>query len=298
MNKSLKTGLYYALLWLIALVFFVPILWITMASFKNDEAILAGVNALTFTPTLDQHSETVFGSGEGISNTLDYFRNSMLLSIGSVTLAVIVSFLAAYAFSRYKPKATNFLMFLLLSTRMVPAAASIIPVFQMFNTFDIALRGIGLLGPNDQMFRGFLGVLLLYTMFSIPFSLWILKGFIDGVSQRFDETGFVNGASRMHVLFRVVLPQVKPGIIAAFIFNLIFVWNEYLFNFILGSSKTNTQMIPYALAVGLTSAGGNLNWGYIASLSVLYVLLPMIMIFLFQKYLLVGMTFGTVRGEV
>ena len=290
--------LYYAALWLIAIIFFLPIFWILLASFKTDSDILAVPPKLIFTPTLSQYIETLFGTGEGLSNTIGYFQNSLLLSIGSVVLAIIISFLAAYTFSRFKPKATNFLMFLMLSTRMVPAAASIIPVFQMFNTFDIILRNTGLIGRDDQVFRGFFGVLILYTMFSIPFSLWILKGFIDGVSQRFDETGFINGASRLHVLFRVVLPQVKPGLIAAFIFNLIFVWNEFLFNFILGSTKTNTQMIPYALAVGLVGAGGNLNWGYIASLSVLYLLLPMVMIFLFQKYLLVGMTFGTVRGEV
>ena len=215
-------------------------------------------------------------------------------SLGSVAIATVVSFLAAYSFSRYKPRATNFLMFLMLSTRMVPAAASIISIFQMYNAFDVALKDMGIM--TGSFFRARPGMFLLYAMFSIPFSLWILKGFIDGVSQRFDETGLVNGASRMHVIFRVVLPQVWPGIIAAFIFNLIFVWNEFLFNFILGGN--GTQMIPYALAVGLVNAGGNIDWAFIASLSSAYVVLPMIMIYFFQRYLLVGMTFGTVRGEV
>ncbi len=289
---------YYTLLWAISILFFIPIIWIVLAAFKTDSDILAIPPKLLFVPTLEQINKTIFGTGEGISNTIGYFRNSLILSIGSVLLAIVVSFLAAFAFSRFKPKATNFLMFLLLSTRMVPASASVIPIFQMFNAFDVTLRNLNIISQDTQVFRGFTGVLLLYTMFSIPFSLWILKGFIDGVSQRYDETGYVNGASRLHVIFRVVLPQVKPGLIAAFIFNLIFVWNEFLFNFILGSTKTNTQMIPYALAVGLVGPGGNLNWGYIASLSVLYVLLPMAMIFVFQRYLLVGMTFGTVRGEV
>jgi multiple sugar transport system permease protein len=298
MRSQTQTRIYYAILWLIAILFFLPIFWIILAAFKTDADILAVPPKLIFTPTLEQINQTLFGRGEGISNTIPYLVNSLILSIGSVTLAIIVSFLAAYAFSRYKPKATNFLMFLMLSTRMVPASATIVSIFQMYNAFDIGLRGIGLVGPQDTFFRGFPGMLFLYTMFSIPFSLWILKGFIDGVSQRYDETAFVNGASRFHVLFRVVLPQVRPGLIAAFIFNLIFVWNEFLFNFILGTTKSNTQMIPYALAVGLVDAGGNINWGYIASLSMLYVLLPMIMIFFFQKYLLVGMTFGTVRGEV
>ncbi len=283
-------------MWLIAILFFLPIFWILLAAFKTDSDILAVPPKLIFTPTLEQINRALFGRGQGVSNTIPYLVNSLLLSILSVTLAIIVSFLAAYAFSRYKPKATNFLMFLMLSTRMVPASATIVAIFQMYNAFDIGLRGTGL--TREPLFRGFPGVLLLYTMFSIPFSLWILKGFIDGVSPRYDETAYVNGASRWHVLFRVVLPQVKPGIVAAFIFNLIFVWNEFLFNFILGTPTTNTQMIPYALAVGLVSPGGNVDWGYIASLSMLYVLLPMVMIFFFQKYLLVGMTFGTVRGEV
>lgn len=296
MGSQTKTRVYYAILWLIAILFFLPIFWILLAAFKTDSDILAVPPKLIFTPTLDQVNRALFGRGQGVSNTIPYLVNSLLLSILSVTLAIIVSFLAAYAFSRYKPKATNFLMFLMLSTRMVPASATIIAIFQMYNAFDIGLRGAGL--TQESFFRGFPGVLLLYTMFSIPFSLWILKGFIDGVSPRYDETAYVNGASRWHVLFRVVLPQVKPGIVAAFIFNLIFVWNEFLFNFILGTPTTNTQMIPYALAVGLVSPGGNVDWGYIASLSMLYVLLPMVMIFFFQKYLLVGMTFGTVRGEV
>lgn len=285
----MRTRLYYALLWLIAILFFLPIVWILMAAFKTPNDILAIPPKFLFTPTLDNIARTL-----AAQNTIPYFINSIILSIGSVALATVVSFLAAYAFSRYKPASTNFLMFLLLSTRMVPASASVVSIFQMYNAFDVALKDMGLI--IDPFFRNRPGMFFLYAMFSIPFSLWILKGFIDGVSPRFDETGLVNGASRLHVIFRVVLPQVRPGLIAAFIFNLIFVWNEFLFNFILGGR--GTQMIPYALAVGLVDAGGNIDWAFVASLSCAYVLLPVIMIFVFQKYLLVGMTFGTVRGEV
>ncbi|MCS6773185.1 MAG: carbohydrate ABC transporter permease [Thermoflexales bacterium] len=290
----MRTRIYYAILWMVAIFFFLPIFWILLAALKTDADILAVPPKLIFAPTLEQFNKTLFGRGTGISNTIPYLVNSLVLSLGSVALATVVSFLAAYAFSRYKPRATNFLMFLMLSTRMVPASATVVAIFQMYNAFDIGLRNLGLI--SQPFFRGFPGVLLLYTMFSIPFSLWILKGFIDGVSPRYDETGFVNGASRLHVLFKVVLPQVRPGLIAAFIFNLIFVWNEFLFNFILGGQ--GTQMIPYALAVGLVNAGGNIDWGYVAALSILYVSLPVVMIFFFQRYLLVGMTFGTVRGEV
>ena len=283
MPATTRTRLYYALLWGVAIFFFLPVLWVILAALKTPNDILAIPPKFIFTPTLDNITRTI-----SAPNTIPYFINSMFLSLGSVFVATVVSFLGAYGFSRYNFKATNFLMFLLLSTRMVPAAAAIIPVFQMFNAME---RGLGIPMRSSPA-----GIFLLYASFSIPFSIWILKGFIDGVSQRFDETGLVNGATRLHVIFRVVLPQVWPGIIAAFIFNLIFVWNEFLFNFILGSR--DTQMIPYALAVGLVNAGGNIDWAFVASLSTAYLLLPVVMIFFFQKYLLVGMTFGTVRGEV
>lgn len=275
-TSPLRRGLYYTLLWLIAIFFFLPVFWIVLASLKTPNEILAVPPKFVFTPTLENIARTL-----ALPNTIPYFLHSLMLSIGSVLIAIAVSFFAAFALSRYKPRFTNFLMFLLLSTRMVPAAASVIPIFQMYNAFQ---------------WRNTFGILMLYTMFSIPFSLWILKGFIDGVSPRYDETGYVNGASRIHVMLRVVLPQVRPGLIAAFIFNLIFVWNEFLFNFVLAGPDTKT--IPYALGVGLVNKGGDIDWAFIASLSSIYIVLPVIMIFLFQKYLLVGMTFGTVRGEV
>ena len=172
-------------------------------------------------------------------------------------------------------------MFLLLSMRMVPAAAVVVPIYLLY-------AASGLKGTYP-------GIILFYAMFSIPFSVWILKGFIDGVSERFDETALVNGGSRMHIIFRVVMPQVKPGLIAAFIFNMIFVWNEFLFNFIIGGKQTAT--VPVGLAQGF-SVGGGVQWDFIATLTSLYSVPLIIFIFFFQKYLLVGMTFGTVRGEV
>ena len=158
------------------------------------------------------------------------------------------------------------LMFLLLSVRMVPAAAVVVPIFMMYNA----------LGWNKTLH----GMLLFYAMFSIPFSLWILKGFLDGVSMRYDETALVNGGSRLHIIFRVVLPQVKPGLVAAAIFNLIFVWNEFLFNYILGGK--GTTMIPVMLATGVNQ-GGSVDWTFIASLSFIYMLPPIVAIFFFQQ---------------
>jgi multiple sugar transport system permease protein len=274
--ERLRSGLYYAGLWLISLVFFAPIAWIVLASFKTRSDILAIPPKLFFTPTLENYVDLFQRQSLFLQ-----LGNSILLSLGAVIIAVLVSFLAAFCFSRFKPKGTDFLMFLLLSIRMLPGPAVILPVFLMYAAF----------GWKDSH----LWLMLFYAMFSIPFSVWILKGFLDGVSTRFDETGIVNGGSWFHVIFKVVLPQVRPGLIAAFIFNLIFVWNEFLFNFIIGG--VTTQNIPYALAVG-TYADGGVNWTFISAMTSVYIILPITFIYLFQKYLLVGMTFGTVRGEV
>jgi len=201
--------------------------------------------------------------------------------VSAVLIAVAASFLAAFSFSRFKPAGTDFLMFLLLSIRMLPGSAAILPVYLMYVGF----------GWKDS----YPGMILFYAMFSIPFSVWILKGFIDGVSPRFDETGRVNGASWLRIIVRTILPQVLPGVIAALIFNFIFVWNEFLFNYIIGGIRTSN--VPVALSTGLYSGGG-VDWAFISALTSIYIVPPVLVVYFFQRYLLVGMTFGTVRGEV
>ena len=276
----MKTGwrqhVYHAVLWLVALIFFAPVLWIVLSSFKTADQILAVPPKLIFRPTFANYVRLFSGQG-----FLHQLFNSFFLSISAVLIAVAVSFLAAFSFSRFKPAGTNFLMFLLLSIRMLPGSAAILPVYLMYVGF----------GWKDSYY----GMILFYAMFSIPFSVWILKGFIDGVSPRFDETGVVNGASWLRIIFRTILPQVMPGVIAASIFNFIFVWNEFLFDYIIGGIRTSN--IPVALSTGLYSNGG-VDWTFISALTTTYILPPILAVYFFQRYLLVGMTFGTVRGEV
>jgi len=275
-RKGLKRSLYHLFLWAISLLFFSPIIWMIICSLKTKEEILTIPPKWFFIPTLDNYI--------GLFDMFNFpkeLMNSIFMSLSAVVIAVVVSFLAAYSFSRFKPKGTDLIMFILLSMRMVPAAAVVVPIYLLY-------AASGWKGTYP-------GMILFYAMFSIPFSVWILKGFIDGVSERFDETALVNGGSRMHIIFRVVMPQVKPGLIAAFIFNIIFVWNEFLFNYIIGGKKTAT--VPVGLAQGFT-VGGGIQWDFIATITAFYSVPLVIFIFFFQKYLLVGMTFGTVRGEV
>lgn len=276
MRSTWRQRLYHTVLWLVALLFFAPVAWIVLSSFKTRDDLLAVPPKLIFEPTLQNYAE-LFARDQFLTQA----QNSLFMSVISVVIAVVVAFLAAFAFSRFRPGGTDFLMFLLLSVRMLPAAAVIVPVFSMYVAF----------GWKDSH----VAITLFYAMFSIPFSVWILKGFLDGVSRRFDETAIANGASWLHVIFRIVMPQVKPGLIAAFIFNLIFVWNDFLFNYIIGGKTTTT--IPVALSSGLYTDGG-VDWPFISTITTVYLIPPILAIYLFQRFLLVGMTFGTVRGEV
>jgi multiple sugar transport system permease protein len=271
-----RRHLYHAILWLVALLFFAPVLWILLSSFKTADQILAVPPKFLFVPTIANYVRLFSGA-----SFLHQLFNSLVLSVSAVLIAVAVSFLAAFSFSRFKPAGTDFLMFLLLSIRMLPGSAAILPVYLMYVGF----------GWKDTYW----GMILFYAMFSIPFSVWILKGFIDGVSPRFDETGLVNGASWLGIILRLILPQVFPGVVAALIFNFIFVWNEFLFNYIIGGITTSN--IPVALSTGLYSNGG-VDWTFISALTSVYIVPPILVVYVFQRYLLVGMTFGTVRGEV
>jgi len=276
MRINWRESLYHLLLWLVALVFFAPILWIVLGALKTKSQLLSVPPTWVFVPILDNIIDLFTRP-----NVTDYLRNSFMISASAVTIAIVVSYLAAYSFSRFKPRGTDFLMFLLLSVRMVPAAATVVPVYMMYIAF----------GWKDT----WPGMILFYAMFSIPFSVWILKGFIDGVSPRYDETGLVNGGSRLHVLFKVVLPQVRPGLVAAFIFNLVFVWNEFLFNYIIGGRQTT--MVPVSLFTWMYAQMG-IDWSFVAALTTVYMIPPIAAVYFFQKYLLTGMTFGTIRGEV
>lgn len=176
-----RTHLYHVLLWLIALLFFAPVAWIILSSFKTANQILAVPPKLLFTPTLANYVRLFSGA----SLTHELF-NSVIISVLAVVVAAAAAFLAAFSFSRFKPAGTDFLMFLLLSIRMLPGSAAILPVYLMYVGF----------GWKDT----YTGMILFYAMFSIPFAVWILKGFIDGVSPRFDETGLVNGASWLRII--------------------------------------------------------------------------------------------------
>jgi multiple sugar transport system permease protein len=207
-----------------------------------------------------------------------FFYNSAIVTSGSIILALIIGTLAAYSFSRYRPRGTDTLMFFILSTRMLPAIVVAIPIYFFY-------RALGLYSTH-------IGLILLYTMFNLPFAVWMMKSFFDEIPRDIEQAAMVDGTKPIKIFYKIALPQVMVGLAATVGFLIINVWNEFLFALLL--TERSVRTVPVAIASTRGEIG--INWGLIAALETLYVLPAIILIFLLQKYLLRGMTFGTVRG--
>ena len=213
----------------------------------------------------------------GPSDYLDRLKNSLIIAGSSTIFAVVLGLFAAYAFSRFPVKGKDDLMFFILSTRMLPAVVVTIPLFIMYRQ----------LGMHDTH----IGMILLYTVFNLSLSVWLLKGFIDEIPIEYEEAAFVDGYTRMQTFFKIVLPQAMTGIAATAVFCLIFAWNEYAFALMLTSDTARTAPPSIATMQGR----GGIEWSAIAAGSLGFLIPVVIVVFLLRNYLLRGVTFGAIR---
>jgi multiple sugar transport system permease protein len=213
----------------------------------------------------------------GPSKFVGQLQNSLIISLASTFLAVTLGLLSAYAFSRYDIPGKGDWLFFILSTRMLPAVVVTIPIFLMYRTLG--------------MYDTHIGMILLYTVFNLSFSVWLLKGFIDEIPIEYEEAALVDGYSRLQAFRKIVLPQCVTGIAATAVFCLIFAWNEFAFSLMLTSSKARTAPPSIATIQGV----GGIEWNAIAAGSLLFLIPVVIVTFALRKYLLRGVTFGAIR---
>ncbi|MDG1679746.1 MAG: carbohydrate ABC transporter permease [Tateyamaria sp.] len=279
-----KAGWSYTLITsLVGLIYFSPVLWIILTSFKTRTDALAVPPKLFFTPTLDNFTSVFYrssittGTSQATEMALNFF-NSIFIAGTSVGLALIVGTIAAYAFSRYPLRGNDTYLFIILTTRMMPPIVVIIPIFLMF-------RLSGLAGS-------YWGIILLYTAFNIPFSVWLVKSFFDELNPEIEDAARMDGASEGRVFFRFCIPQILAGLSATFVFGLILTWNEFLFALLLTGVETRT--VPVAMARTLGGEVG-VDYGLLAAIVTLFLLPIFFVTFLLQNQLLRGVTFGTVK---
>ncbi len=282
---------------LISLIYFLPVLLIIITSFKLQTEALAippkfipthlfGLipDAYVFTPTLENYTSVFSRSmtaGAAAENTgFDrYFFNSIVIASVSVFLALIIGTLAAFGFSRYPLKGNDTYLFVILTTRMLPAIVVIIPVILMF-------RITGLSGS-------YLGIIMLYTAFNLPFTIWMMKSFFDELSLDVEDAARLDGSSDVKVFFKICLPQVIAGLAATFVFGLILTWNEFLFALLL--TGVDTRTVPVGMSQAVAGGGIGVLWGLLAAIETLFLIPVFFVTFFLQDHLLRGVTFGTVK---
>lgn len=239
---------------------------------KLKEAAEAGQLSLFDRIALDSGQEIT-----GPSNYVDRLKNSVIIAGLSTIFSVVLGLFAAYAFSRFEVPGKDDLMFFILSTRMLPAVVVTIPLFLMYRQ----------LGLHDTHF----GMIMLYTVFNLSFSVWLLKGFIDEIPIEYEEAALVDGYTRMQAFYKIVLPQAMTGIAATAVFCLIFAWNEYAFALMLTSDSARTAPPSIATMLGR----GGIEWSAIAAGSLGFLIPVVIVVFALRNHLLRGVTFGAIR---
>jgi len=285
-RRLTAAGRYTALtVWAVIVVF--PLYWIVSTSFKPSDQWFSWPPVYFPSPaTLDNYSDVWIGATsvpEGGQTALSLqtpflaLRNSLILAFGATAAAVLYGSVIAYGVSRYRLLSET-RMFQLLMLRMVPPIVIVAPLSLYFSY----------LGLLDSM----VGLGVMYFLTSLPYAVWMTKSFIDEVPREVEQAAEILGASRWRTVFEVVLPLVRSGLVATFMFILILNWSEYLLSLIL--SKTNVVTLPVELSKFEGSTEGRL-FGRQAALSV-GITFPLIIIGLFiRKHLARGFSFGMVR---
>jgi multiple sugar transport system permease protein len=282
---------------IIAFIYFLPVLMIIFTAIKPASEALSVPPTLSptsffglipdqyvFTPTFENFgqvfSRVMTAGGQPEPTGFDrFFFNSIFISSASVLLALVIGTLAAYGFSRYPLKGNDTYLFIILTTRMLPAIVVIIPVILMF-------RVTGLSGK-------YIGIIMLYTAFNLAFTIWMMKSFFDELSLDVEDAARIDGSSETRVFFKICLPQVVAGLAATFVFGLILTWNEFLFALLL--TGVDTRTVPVAMNQAVSSGGRGTDWTLLASIETLFLIPVFLVTFFLQNHLLRGVTFGTVK---
>ncbi|NKY60698.1 carbohydrate ABC transporter permease [Nocardia flavorosea] len=268
-----RAGAALRLLGTLAILFFVmfPILWLTLTAFKPDREVFS--TSVVFTPSLDNFRAIIGGQNDLIGP----MWNSIIVAVVTTVIAVPLSMLAAYGFSRYKFPGAKPILLGIVATQFIPGVAIALPFLTMY-------RDLGLLDTH-------LALIVTNLAIVVPYNTWLLKGFVDSLPLEIEEAGRLDGCGQLTLLWRVITPLAAPGIFVAVVFSFLLAWNEFLFPTFL--ARSNAITLPVSLMT-LDQPDGVL-WGQMAAAGLL-VMVPMIVLAtLVRKHFAQGMTLGAVK---
>jgi len=256
---------------LVALWLF-PIYWIVLTSFKTPLIINEPVPVFWFTPTLQnyQHLFEEFKFARILQNSL---------TIVSITTVVVIALalLAAYALGRMDVRGGKHIALWMLSLRFMPPIAIVLPFFVVWQR----------IGLTDT----YLGLILIYVAFNLPFAIWLLRGFLVEVPRDLDEAAMLDGLGHLAILRRIILPVIAPGVAVTAIFTFMFAWNEYLMALVLTSRNASTVPVTVSKFIQAYS----ILWGDVGAAATIELLPVLVVVFLLQRHIMRGITLGAVK---
>lgn len=257
---------------LITVVFLFPIYWLFINAFKTPEEVFASPPAWwPATPTLDTF-RVLFRDGD-----VGAVWNSVVIAGVSTVAAMFLGTIAAYSIARFRTGGDHLAIWI-ISQRMIPPIAVVFPIFLLF-------AGIGLIDT-------YLGLILLYTAFNLPYVIWMMRGYVEDVPLELEESAMVDGLTRWQVLVRVVFPMVRGGLFATAVFTFIFAWNEFIFALVL----TRTEVLTFPVQVSHYFGQQQTFWAKIGAMSFLGALPVFLTVAMAQRLLVRGMSMGAVKG--
>lgn len=264
---------HYSSLILLSIACLVPILVMILTSLKTQVQILSSTPAWIFEPTLDNYrhifKELYFGR---------YLNNSIQVGLFSTVVTLVAAGMASYALVRMRFPGRGLLAQTTLIIRMVPPAVLAVPIFGLWFEWGIE--------------DGRKGLVLFYTALNLPFTIWLLIGFIKQVPIELEEAAVVDGAGPFRIFFRILFPLLRPGFAVAAIFTFRIAWNEYILALILTDRMTRT--LPVATTLFLTDEG--VQWGRIMAMGTLIVIPPLLLTFFSARQIIAGLSAGAVKG--
>ena len=281
-DTPFKTLLIHAALIIACVIAVYPVLRVITISLRpNDTLLTTSLEIIPENATLDNYKEVLFGAPEK-NRTSDFFLwlwNSFSIVAITSILSVILAAISAYAFSRFKFPGRNAGLIFLLTTQMIPAGMLLLPLFIMI--------------AKLKMINTPLGLLIAYAVTSVPLTIWTLKGYYDTIPVDLEEAAMIDGANRFTVFTNIILPLSTPALAIAFLFSFMGGWSEYLVARVV---LQKNEIFTWPLGIFTYAQQFTVSWGLFSAASVL-IAIPVMILFLYSsKWLISGLTLGSVKG--
>ena len=271
----LQSAVSYAVLLTLLLIVIFPFYWMTITSFKGEDQMRSLVSMFWPSPVVDENYRQLLGKTDFVA----WFKNSIIVAFTSTFLATAIGTIGAYALARLRFLGRAFMASAVLITYLVPPSILFIPLYAQ-------IRNLGL---ADSL----TGLIVAYPSFTVPFVTWLLMGYFESIPEELEESAMIDGATRFGAFYRIVLPLAAPGLLAAALYAFTQAWNEFLYALVF-ITDVKLRTLPVGLSSFIT--GDVYGWGYLMAGAVLTTL-PVIVAYIYlQKYMVEGLTAGSVKG--